>query len=250
MSIYDVVSEMSAKQLRKTETGDERIIGSILGLVAENYSKDRPGMIQVEIPIRDEESSILRWAKVAHMYSGKEWGEYFHPEIGDQVLLAFEHGSLERPFVIGSVPRDNDKFISQTAQKENPVKRIVTRHGNELSFEDAKEGEGDRDRILVQTSGGGQSISLENDKKQIVIKAEEKIVIKVGDSVTVTLNGTNGSVSIDAQKVSIKASGRLQLESDGPAKLSGQQTIIEASSVLKENSSGMVSIQGSPIKLG
>lgn len=250
MSIYDVVSEMNARQIEKTETGDERIFGVLLGLVTENYSKDRPGMIQVEIPVRDEESSVLRWAKAAHMYSGKEWGEYFHPEIGDQVLLAFEHGSVERPFIIGSVPRDNDKFISQSAKKENPMKRIVTRHGNELCFEDAKEGEGAKDRILIQTSGKGQSISLENEKNQIVIKAEEKLVIKAGDSITITLNGSNGSVCIDAQKVSIKASSRLQLETDGQAKFSGQQTILEASSVLKGRSNGMVFIQGSPIKLG
>lgn len=242
MSLYDVVSDIGSKE--------EVLYGPVLGVVAENYKKELPGMVQVSIPTRDEESSIYRWAKVAQMYSGKSWGQYFLPEIGDQVLIAFEHGNMERPFIIGSVPRDNDKFISQSSKEKNEIKRIVTRQGNEIALEDRGSDDGSKDRIQIHTSNNGQSISMDNEKNQIVIKAQEKLTIKVGDSITVTMNGNNGAVSIDAKKVTISASAGMEYKTDGSAKFSGSQTVIEASSVLKANSNGMVNIQGSMIKIG
>lgn len=250
MSLYEEVEEISAGRLKRTEEGGERIYGVVLGVVTENYKKELPGMVQVQIPVRDEESSIYRWAKTAQMYSGKEWGQYFQPEIGDQVLLAFEHGNIERPFIIGSVPRSNDKFISQSAKEQNEIKRIVSKHGNEISISDVKDSDGEKDRIQIQTSGKGQSISLLNDKKQIVIKAEEKLTIKVGDSVTVTMNGENGKVTIDAKQVTIHADNAIKCESDGSVTLSGQNTVVKASTGLKLESNGMASVKGSAVSIG
>lgn len=250
MALFDIVNEITEKQVTKTETGDERIFGTVLGIVTENYKKEMPGMVQVQIPVRDEENAVFRWAKTAHMYSGKKWGQYFQPEIGDQVLLVFEHGNIERPFIIGSVPRDNDTFISQSSKEKNEVKRITTKHGNELYMKDARDGDGGKDQIKLETSGKKQSVSLENEKGQIVIRAEKKLTIQVGDSIKITMNGDNGTVTIDADKVKIQASNMMEFKSDGTAKFSGQQTMVEASSVLKLNSSGMASVQGSPIKLG
>lgn len=250
MSFYDEMEAISMGQMNRMENGGERIYGVVLGIVVENYKKELPGMVQVQIPVRDEENSIYRWAKTAHMYSGREWGQYIQPEIGDQVLLVFEHGNIERPFIIGSVPRNNDKFISQSSKEQNETKRIVSRHGNEISIADVKDSDGEKDSIRIQTSGGGQSISLENEKSQIVIKAEEKLIFKVGDSITVTLNGKSGKVTIDAKQVNISASDSMKYETDGAATLSGQNTVIKASTGLKLESSGMASVKGSAVNIG
>lgn len=88
------------------------IQGVVVGIVTENDKKEMPGYVRVQIPVRDEEMTALRWAKVASPYCGKDWGQYFMPEIGDMVLLAFEHGSLEHTYVIASLPRDNDTFTA------------------------------------------------------------------------------------------------------------------------------------------
>lgn len=250
MSLYDEVEEISGQQLRTAENGGERIYGVILAVVVENYKKELPGMVQVQIPVRDEENSIYRLAKVAHMYSGREWGQYFQPETGDQVLLAFEHGNIERPFIVGSVPRNNDKFISQSAKEQNEIKRIVSRHGNEIVMLDAKDSDGEKDSIQIRTNGKEQSISLDNAKKQIVMKAEEKLTIKVGDTITVTLNGNSGKVTIEAKQVNIHASDSMRYETDGAASLSGQNMTVKASTSLKLESNGMAAVKGSVINLG
>ena len=114
MSIYDIIGEISEKQATKTETGDARIYGVVVGIVAKNYDKDMPGRVCVTIPTRDSSKNELQWARQALPSSGSDWGYYFVPEVGDQVLLAFEGGNIEKPYVIGCLPKENSKLVSKT----------------------------------------------------------------------------------------------------------------------------------------
>ena len=90
MGLYDIIDEIAEKQVMKTETGDQRIFGVVLGVVTDNYDPAMKGRVCVTVPVRDENANNLKWARVAMPSSGKEWGHYFLPEIGDQVLLVFE----------------------------------------------------------------------------------------------------------------------------------------------------------------
>lgn len=270
MAIFDIIDEISEKQIMKTETGEERIFGVVVGLVAENYDKDMPGRVCVTIPVRDKEANVLKWAKMVPPYSGSKWGQYFLPEKGDQVLLAFEYGQIEKPYVIGSVPKDQDSFLTKSADESNQVKKIVTRNGNEIAFEDNKEGEGKKDKISISTPGKAHTVVLDNENKKITVMDKEsncklemktengqinliaakKITIEVGDTIKIIMNGENGTVQVKADKILAEASKKLECKSDGNAKFSGQQTVIEASSSLKNSSNGMVTVSGSPIKIG
>ena len=113
MGLFDVIDEITEKQIVKTETGDNRIFGVMTGIVAKNYDKDMPGRICVTIPVRDNDANELKWARMVMPSSGKSWGHYFLPEVGDQVLLVFEQGNIEKPYVIGCIPKDNNKYWIQ-----------------------------------------------------------------------------------------------------------------------------------------
>lgn len=270
MSLVDIVHEITEKQVQKTETGDQRILGVVAGIVAENYSQEMPGRLKVQIPVRDQEANQLKWAKMAVPYTGKNWGQYFMPEKNDQVLLIFEHGNIEMPYIIGSIPRDNDSFVKKSSDEKNSIKEIRTRYGNRICFEDRDEGEGDQDKISIFTAKDSHHIILDNEKKvisfsdrekncsvkmqtekgSITIQAAKKMVIQVGDTIKITMNGESGSVGIEAEKVSLKAGRSMEFRTDGTAKCSGQQISMEASSMLKLSSNGMITAAGSPIKLG
>ena len=74
MSLYDMVEEISEKQVTKTETGDTRISGVVVGVVAKNYDKDMPGRVCVTIPTRDDRANELQWARKAFPGGGKKGG--------------------------------------------------------------------------------------------------------------------------------------------------------------------------------
>lgn len=270
MGLFDVIDEIAEKQIIKTETGDNRVFGVMIGIVARNYDKDMPGRICVTIPVRDQDANELKWARMVMPSSGENWGHYFLPEVGDQVLLVFEQGNIEKPYVIGCIPKDNNKFLTKAVDEKNQYKKIITKNGNAVIFEDNAEGEGEKDKIKIVTSKETHSITLDNERNQIAIsdkdgnnkilmktqdgqmeiKAEKKLVISVGDSINLTLNGTSGAVKIECDKFTLNSNSGINIESSASAKISGTNVTIDATTAFKANSSGTAVIKGTPLKLG
>ncbi|MDR1674391.1 MAG: phage baseplate assembly protein V [Oscillospiraceae bacterium] len=269
MALYDIINEISAKSITKTETGDTLINGVALGVVAKNYDRDMPGRICVTIPTRDKDANEMQWARIVQSSGGSTWGYYFIPEVGDQVMLAFEGGNVEKPYIIGCVPKDNSKFLNDAFDENNQFKRIVTKNGNTLSFEDNKEGTGENDKIALETAGKSLVLRLDNENKtvllsdkekenmiqfktedgQIDIKAKSKLTVNVGDSIKITLNGESGSVIINAESVSITASNQFKMKSDDLIGIEGAQVSANASSTLKLEGN-VVNVGGGTVRLG
>lgn len=286
MGLYEILDEITERQITKTETGDNRIWGVMVGIVAKNYDPNSTaaggansgadamdGRVCVTIPTRDDKANELKWARVAMPSSGSKWGHYFLPEVGDQVLLAFEGGNIEKPYVIGCIPRTADKFLKGSVDKDNQFKRIVTRHGTTILFEDnSKDEEGRKDKLTLETAGKTLQILMDNENEKLRIgdKAKEdfiemythegsgtlkvqiksKIEIRVGDKITMTLNGESGAVSIKADSILLEGGNNVKVQSDSSVKLEAPQVAASASSSLKLNSSGTASVSGSTVSVG
>ena len=270
MGLFDIIDQIAENQIMKTETGDNRIFGVVVGTVAKNYDKDMPGRVCVTIPIRDKDANELQWARVVMPSHGSKWGMYFQPEIGDQVLLAFEQGNIEKPYVIGCVPKESNSFLKKACDKDNQYKKITTKHGNSIIFEDHVQGEGSKDKISIYTAQEGHSVLLDNENKKIVVTDKEKnnfiemktetgnmqiqaaanLVIKVGDNIELTMNGNTGAVTLECNKLTVKTTGNTTLEATGSMKASGATVTLDATSMLKLNSSGASMLSGAPIKIG
>lgn len=273
MGLFDVFDEIAEKQIMKTETGDNRIFGVVLGTVVSNYDKDMPGRVCVEIPNRDMEANELKWARVAMPSSGADWGHYFLPEAGDQVLIVFEQGNIEKPYIIGCIPKETDRFFKKSPDEKNRYKKITTKHGSSIIFTD-EGGEGadggEKDKIEITTPGDdGRQILLDNEKKTIIVRdkqkknsielnsekgllsvtVEKKIELKAGDDITVTLNGSSGTVEIKAKKFKISDVDSIEMNANKQLKGNAATVSFEGSSSVKI-AGGPVTVSGSPIKLG
>lgn len=270
MALFDIIDDIAEKQVLKTETGDNRITGVVVGIVVKNHDQNMPGRVCVEIPTRDQKANELKWARVAMPYSGEKWGFYFLPEIGDQVLLVFEQGNIEKPYIIGAIPKDRNPFLKESVHAKNQNKTILTRNGNRIAIEDNPEGNGQKDRIQIATAknlhrmeldnenycihlsdqDGKNSIQLLTQKGQIVVKAEKNLTIQVGTTIELIMNGANGTVTLNANKLNLNLKESITAQANASIKAAAGNITQEANGMMKLSSNGLVSIEGNPIKLG
>lgn len=270
MSLYDVLDDISQRKILKTDMGDNRVFGVMVGSVAKNYDKDHAGYVFVKIPTRDTDDSIFQWARVAMASAGKSWGQYFIPEVDDQVLLAFEDGLFERPYVIACLPKDSDSYLKAGFNENNQIKGIYTRTGNTIQFDDCDDDKGAKDKITIKTGGDAHEIIMDNENSKIVIsdkdgknsvtmmtekgkmtiKSATDLTIQIGDGVTMKMSDQTGAVSIQCKSFKVEASNQISLKTDGSMKLEGSQVQAAANSMLKLESSGMVKVSGTPVSVG
>lgn len=286
MGLYDIIDEITERQVTKTETGDNRIWGVMVGIVAKNYDPHSSiaggtnsggdamdGRVCVTIPTRDKDANELRWARVAMPSGGSKWGHYFLPEVGDQVLLAFEGGNIEKPYVIGCIQKTSDQFLKKAVDKNNQFKKIMTRHGSHITFEDnSTEETGLKDKITIETAQQKLQIKMDNENEKIrigdkakedfmemytkegsgtlTVKIKSKITIQVGDKITVTMNGETGAVSIKADSIQLEGTNKVLVKSDSAVKMEGAQIAATANSSLKLESAGSAKLAGSTVAVG
>lgn len=88
-----------------------RVTGVVPALVVNdaNVTEDQVcvdiyGRIKVQFPWQQSDQTTPScWIRVSQFWAGKRWGAFFWPRVGQEVLVAFEHGDPERPVVVGSV---------------------------------------------------------------------------------------------------------------------------------------------------
>ena len=178
-----------------------RITGVVSGVVTDNRDPRGLGRVKFSSPSLDGGES--GWARVAAPSAGNRRGIYFLPEVGDEVLVAFDKGDPRRPYIVGSLwgGKAATRPPESNAGGRNDVRVIRSRSGHQIRFDDSPEGE----RIEIIHSGGssividdaGTTIKSDGD---MTISAGGKLVlegrsVEVAADTTATVKGTMVEVS-------------------------------------------------------
>lgn len=215
-----------------------KVYGVVVGVVTNNQDPEGMGRVKVRFPWLNQ-TDESNWARVATMMTGKDRGTWFLPEVEDEVLVAFEHGSVEFPYVIGSLWNGKDTPPRDNADGQNNERVIRTRLGHELVFGD-KDGEG---KVEIKTKAGHQ-ILLDD------ASGSEKITLvdKSGNN-KIELDSAAGSVAVTGDmKLSIKAQ-QIEITADTSLTLKSQQIEISADAAATVKSSSMLTLKGSLVKI-
>lgn len=266
IDVMDLLS-MSGDDAQDKER-EGKIHGITTGVVKENWDKkDKKykGMVRVEFFLGETGKTLTEWIRVAQNYAGNGYGNYWLPEVGDEVILAFNLGDINSPYVIGSLWNDaKDKIPEGTVNEKNTIKRIKTKGGHEIIFEDEK----DKEKIEIHTPGK-LKISLEDEKKIIVIQDEkgenlfkmdcEKGAITVSSKkisfnankggATLELDGEKKNATLKADKVTIEGTQGLELTSKSSLKAEGNMVELSGKGSFKINSSAMLELKGTMTKI-
>ena len=147
-----------------------------MGRVVENADPLGLGRVRVQMMWQKAGSEKTPWIRLLQPHSGSGKGFYFVPEIGEEVLVGFQGGNAEKPYVIGT--QYNGKEKSGYADKENSIKAVHTRSGHKLVFTE--------DESILITDKSGNEILLDTKGSNITITAPE----------TMTLNAKNLNINV------------------------------------------------------
>ena len=163
-----------------------------MGRVVENADPLGLGRVRVQMVWQEAGSEKTPWIRLLQPHSGSGKGFYFVPEIGEEVLVGFQGGNAEKPYVIGT--QYNGKEKSGYADKENNIKAVHTRSGTKIILNDSE------GSILIEDPSGntyhmdGQGNIKVSAPKNISFTAGQNIIISAGQNITTTA-GMNISAS-------------------------------------------------------
>src|SRR5215475_3124836 len=114
----------------------DRFYGVVVGVVTNNQDPENLHRVKVRFPWLDLDHES-HWARVVATMAGNGRGAYFLPEVDDEVLVAFEHGSLEHPYVLGSLWNGKDKPHENNSDGKNDNRTIKSRSGHVFRLRDS-----------------------------------------------------------------------------------------------------------------
>jgi type VI secretion system secreted protein VgrG len=183
-------------------------------VVTDNNDPAGLGRVQVQFAWQKDEGNNTPWIRMTNPHAGGGKGMYFIPEIGEEVLVAFEAGNAEKPFVLGAMYNGNESSSYSTAGNDQKV--IQTRSGTKIIMNDAI------GSVFIEDPSGntwmmdGKGNISVNAPKNFTLTAGENINMSAGKNVSVSAgedmtNSANKNISQTAgQDISQTASGDMK----------------------------------------
>lgn len=159
---------------------NQRIAGIVLGTVQDIVDPQKLGRVRLTFPVSSGSDAVpSNWAPIARPLASGGFGLWAQPAVGDLVLVGFEYGNVNRPYVLGAVWNGNAK--PPTTENDQVV--LKTAAGHTLTFND---------------KGGEESITLQDKAGNEIKMDKDGVVITSAKDVTIT-----------GQKINIEATAQL-----------------------------------------
>ncbi|MEB3884691.1 VgrG-related protein [Lyngbya sp. CCY1209] len=161
----------------------------LVGIVTHNDDPEGLGRVRVKFPTLtpepDGSAHASAWARVVGVGAGPDRGFYCLPEINDEVLVAFEHGDIHRPYVIGGVWNGQDKppdGVEETISRTGKVRlrSFATPAGHQIQFVEEDRNRQSQEGVYIRT-GGGHEIRLNDSDRSIEIATSGGQRIRIDD---------------------------------------------------------------------
>ncbi len=185
----------------RSMTTDHRFYGVAEALVASVEDPEKEGRVKLRLPWFDSRE-VTDWCRTANLFAGNGYGSTWTPELEDEVLVAFIHGDLRFPVVLGGLYNGKDK-APRARTASNNQKTLRTKAGHEVLLDDSPGSLG-----VEVTTSAGHRLRLDDVNDQITLE------IKGGPSIVLRENGGEmqlkaTSITMEASSITLKASGTL-----------------------------------------
>lgn len=207
----------------KQRQSKPRCLGPETGIVSgpsgEEIHVDEQGRIKVQFHWEQEttyDDTSSAWIRVRQSWSGPGWGFQFIPRIGQEVIVEFLGGDIERPIVTGTVYNGDNPYPyampDNKTQSGIKTDSVSGDGSNELRFEDMSGSEEvyihcQKDFTIAtendknQTTGHDETLTITNDRTKEVGN-DQKETVK--NDKTITVEGKHDETIIKDMKLVVQ----------------------------------------------
>jgi phage protein D len=169
-------------------------IGKVLA-----YADDPAAQHRVKIKMTMFKATEVFWARMLFDYAGAAHGNFFWPEVDDEVLVGFLNDDPRNPVILGSMCSKAVAPLVLRPKDDNDLKAIITKKDLRIELDDAK-------KIITIKTPGGNIITIDDENKNLILKDQHSNIIEMGkDAVKIT---STGELKLSATKaITISSSG-------------------------------------------
>jgi uncharacterized protein involved in type VI secretion and phage assembly len=186
--------------------------GVAIAVVTQNKDPDNLCRVKVRYPWFDPPRESY-WARLAMPMAGKDRGLVTIPEVGDEVVVAFEREDLRFPVVLGSVCNGVDTPAAANTDGNNDRRILKSRKAHYLLFNDGAQG------VVELMHQRGRKLTLDDQGILVEDGAGNKLKIE-SNSGALSIEAV-GQLSIKAATISIEATGTLELKASATLTVRG-----------------------------
>lgn len=239
---YHTVFEVAGRQERSlvglaslgatagaSSAGGPPLYGVVIGIVTDVADPDEMSRVKVTFPWLSADY-VTDWARVCGLGAGPGYGASFLPEINDEVLVAFEHGDVRRPYVIGGLWGGQAKMPASYYDSSDGhvnLRFLRSKGGHSITISDTR-----GDEHITLDVGDAYGIALEKDGQRILIRSDGEIVVEARKTITMT---SQADIKLSGMNVTIEASGNLNLKGSGGATLESSGSTTVKGSIVRIN---------------
>jgi uncharacterized protein involved in type VI secretion and phage assembly len=221
--------------------GRRAVTGLVPALVTDVRDPNKLGRVKVKFPwLADDYAS--GWARTVQIGAGAQRGAMVLPEVNDEVLVGFEQGDFDSPYVLGGLYNGKDAPATSSFDMVDAnsgqvaARRLVSRTGHRLELVETSSGDN-----VVRLTTGDDKYCLELDKKgtKVTVKSDGTVLIEGNRGITI--DAKTGPLELKGGTVSIKGTGAVKVE--------GATVSVNGQGAAEFKASGVVTVQGSLVKI-
>ncbi|MDX2161437.1 MAG: VgrG-related protein [bacterium] len=206
-----------------TQASSPTLPGLVIGVVTNSKDPKNMARVRVKLPWLSETDEST-WARVVMLGGGNNRGLFWLPQVNDEVLVGFEHGDINFPFVIGGLYNSKDAAPLSAADsvKGGVIQRMLKT---------------DRISILLKEDAASEMIEIRDMDNKAVLRMTTKPQPKIeilcanGDVMVKAMNATiDATQKVDVKGLNVNVEAKTQLmlkgatvnlEGSGPVVIKG-----------------------------